>query len=111
MCIRDSLAGLPTFTSVAPFILLPMTGLAIWFTTPAFIFAFKSKLKDPVTWWSWLAIISIALVIFTKGLSGWGFGYRYAMDFYPFLFILTVRGMGTNLKWYCLLYTSPSPRD
>jgi len=94
------LAGLPTFTSVAPFILLPMTGLAIWFTTPAFIFAFKSKLKDPVTWWSWLAIISIALVIFTKGLSGWGFGYRYAMDFYPFLFILTVRGMGTNLKWY-----------
>jgi len=22
------------------------------------------------------------------------------MDFYPFLFILTVRGMGTNLKWY-----------
>jgi hypothetical protein len=94
------LTGLPTFTSTAPYILIPMTGLAIWFTTPAFIFAFKSKLRDPVTWWSWLAIISIGLVIFTKGLSGWGFGYRYAMDFYPFLFVLTVRGMGTNLKWY-----------
>jgi hypothetical protein len=94
------LTGLPTFTSVAPYILIPMTGLAIWFTTPAFVFAFNSKIRDPVTWWSWLAIISIGLVIFTKGLSGWGFGYRYAMDFYPFLFVLTVRGMGTNLKWY-----------
>ncbi len=98
--LKPFLTGLPTITSVAPYIQVPMTGLAIWFTTPAFIFALKSKVKDPVTWWSWVAIISIAAVIFTKGLSGWGFGYRYAMDFYPFLFVLTVRGMGTNLKWY-----------
>jgi hypothetical protein len=87
------------------FIVIPMTGLAIWFTTPAFLFALKSKVKDPVTWWSWLAIISIAIVIFTKDLSGWIFGYRYAMDFYLFLFILTVRGMGPNLKWYHKLLT------
>jgi hypothetical protein len=98
--LRPFLTGLPTLTSTAPYIQIPMTGIAIWLTTPAFIYALKSKVKDPVTWWSWLAIISIALVIFTKGLSGWGFGYRYAMDFYPFLFVLTVRGMGTNLKWY-----------
>ncbi|MGD0449480.1 MAG: hypothetical protein ABSA79_00310 [Candidatus Bathyarchaeia archaeon] len=98
--LRPFLTGFPTLTSKAPFIQFPMTGIAIWVTTPAFIFALKSKIKDPVTWWSWLAIISIAFVIFTKGLSGWGFGYRYAMDFYPFLFVLTVKGMGTNLKWY-----------
>ena len=98
--LRPFLTGLPTLTSVAPYIQFPMTGLAIWFTTPAFIFALKSKVKDPATWWSWLAIISIASVIFTNAATGWGFGYRYAMDFYPFLFVLTVRGMGTNLKWY-----------
>ena len=77
-----------------------MSGMAIWFTTPAFIFALKSKIKDSVTWWSWLAIFSIAAVIFTNAATGWGFGYRYAVDFYPFLFLLTVRGMGGNLKWY-----------
>jgi hypothetical protein len=94
------LGGLPTFTATAPFIQAPMTGLAIWFTTPAFVFALKARAKDPVTWSSWAAIIAIAFVIFTKGLSGWGFGYRYAVDFYPFLFVLAVRGMGDNLRWY-----------
>jgi hypothetical protein len=98
--LRPFLTGLPSFTTVAPYILVPMAGIAIWFTTPAFIFALKAKLKDPVTWWSWLAIFCIAAILFTNAATGWGFGYRYAMDFYPFLFVLTVRGMGPNLKWY-----------
>jgi hypothetical protein len=94
------LTGLPILTSVAPYVQFPMSGIAIWITTPAFIFALKSKIKDYVTWSSWLAIFCIAAVIFTNAATGWGFGYRYAMDFYPFLFILTVRGMGNNLRWY-----------
>jgi hypothetical protein len=94
------LTGLPVFTLNPLSVVIPMTGLAIWFTTPAFIFALKSKVKDPVTWWSWIAIVSIALVIFTRGLSGWGFGYRYAVDFYPFLYVLTVKGIGGKVKWY-----------
>jgi hypothetical protein len=94
------LTGLPMLTSSPPYVQFPMTGLAIWFTTPAFVFALKSKWKDSTTIAAWIAIISIALIIFTKGLSGWGFGYRYAMDFYPLLFLLTVRGIGRDLRWY-----------
>jgi hypothetical protein len=94
------LTGLPIITAAAPYVQFPMTGLAIWVTTPAFVFALKSKWRDSTTIAAWIAIISVALVIFTKGLSGWGFGYRYAMDFYPLLFLLTVRGMGAELKWY-----------
>lgn len=97
------LAGLPTFNLTPPFMHAPIQGLAIWFTTPAFIFALRSKTRDPLTWSAWAAIIAISLVIFTKGLSGWGFGYRYAVDFYPFLFLLTARGMGANLRWYHIL--------
>jgi hypothetical protein len=93
------LTGIPHLTSTAPFIQFPMTGLAIWFTTPAFIYALKSEIKDPITVFSAFSIFAIAAIIFTKGLSGWGFGYRYAMDFYPFLFILTIRAMGTKLHW------------
>jgi hypothetical protein len=99
--LRPFLTGLPSaLTHVAPYIQFPITGMAIWFTTPAFIFALKSKIKDPLTWWSWLAVFLIAAVIFINAATGWGFGYRYAMDFYPFLFVLTVKGMGPNLKWY-----------
>jgi len=94
------LTGLPTFNLTSPFMHAPIQGIAIWFTTPAFIFALRSKIRDHVTWSAWAAIVAIALVIFTKGLSGWGFGYRYAVDFYPFLFVLTARGMGTKLQWY-----------
>ena len=94
------LTGLPSFTTTAPFMIAPITGLAIWFTTPAFIFTLKSNFREAVTWSAWIAIFAIAFVIFTKGLSGWGFGYRYAVDFYPFLFVLAVRGMGRQLKWY-----------
>jgi hypothetical protein len=94
------LTGLPTFNLTAPFMHAPIQGIAIWFTTPAFIFALRSKLRAAVTWSAWAAIFAIAFVIFTKGLSGWGFGYRYAVDFYPFLFVLALRGMGTKLRWY-----------
>ncbi|MFA5573184.1 MAG: hypothetical protein WDA42_08755 [Candidatus Bathyarchaeia archaeon] len=98
--LQPFLLGLPMLTSTAPYIQFPMSGMAIWFTSPAFIFALHSKIKDQVTWSSWLAIFAIVTVIFTNAATGWGFGYRYAVDFYPFLFLLTVRGIGGNLKWY-----------
>ncbi len=94
------LAGLPTFNLTSPFMHAPIQGVAIWFTTPAFIFALRSKIRSAVTWSAWAAVFSIAFVIFTNAASGWGFGYRYAVDFYPFLFVLAVRGMGVNLRWY-----------
>ena len=94
------LTGLPTFTSTAPYMIAPLSGLAIWFTTPAFIFSLKSKIKDAATLPAWIAIFAIAFVIFTKGLSGWGFGYRYAVDFYPFLYVLTLQGIGEKIRWY-----------
>lgn len=98
--LRAFLTGLPIISPNPPYLLAPMTGLAIWFTTPAFVYALKSKIKDAVTWSAWLAIFAIAFVIFTRGLSGWGFGYRYAVDFYPFLYVLTVKGIGEKVKWH-----------
>ena len=94
------LLGVPVFTANPPFVLVPITGLAIWVTTPAFIYALRSNVRDPVTWSSWFAIVAVAFVIFTKGLSGWGFGYRYAVDFYPFLYVLAVKDIGEKIKWH-----------
>lgn len=94
------LTGLPMFTSTAPYMIAPLSGLAIWFTTPAFIFSIQSKLKEAATLPAWIAIFAIALIIFSKGLSGWGFGYRYAVDFYPFLYLLTLQGIGEKIRWY-----------
>ena len=90
----------PVFLSNFPYIQPSWAGMAIWMTTPAFIFAIKSP-KDKITLACWSAIIPIALLIMSHGGTGFSqFGYRYAMDFYPFLLILTARGICTNLKWY-----------
>lgn len=98
------LAALPAFSSEPPYVLPRWTGMAIWVTTPAFIFALRSNRKEAITWACWLAVLAVASVLFTRGCSGWGFGYRYAMDFYPFLFLLTVKGMGGRargkLRWH-----------
>ncbi len=101
--LRVFFFGLPVFVASAPYAYVPLTGLAIWFTTPAFIYTLRAKVKDSVTWSAWLAIFAIGAVVFTRALSGWGFGYRYAMDFYPFLYVLTVRGMGEKVRWHHIL--------
>ena len=78
-----------------------MAGLSFFITTPAFIFAFAAGVKSRLALACWLAILPTALLIFTKSGTGWTqFGYRYALDFYPFLLLLTFKGMPDRLRWY-----------
>jgi hypothetical protein len=50
---------------------------------------------------TWFSIILIALVIFSHGTTGFTqFGYRYAVDFYPLLVFLTIKGaVNLNSKY------------
>ena len=91
--------ALPKFINQVPFILPSWSGLAIWITTPAFIFAFKAPFKDRFIQVSWLAIALVSLVIFSHGTTGFAqFGYRFAVDFYPLLIFLTVRAVSQRKK-------------
>jgi hypothetical protein len=152
--------SLPSFQSDAPYVLAPnFVGMAIWATTPAFVYAFFTDLKErllvvlavalfvfPVALFllsargmpfegefdlphgahyypfallvamsigaaakrrnkfvlaCWAAIIPTALLIFSYAATGWAqYGYRYAIDYYPFLFLLTLQGMGPDLRWH-----------
>ena len=159
----------PLFTTEPPYVIPYGYGMAIWMTTPAFLYAFFAGVKDKriiaalgiglaaatssILWtaaslgwdlgpldadltsswqfmpfWAgiavgigaavwlaikerellaiacWATIVPIALGNFV--FAGWGqvqFGYRYALEFYPFLFLLTMKGMGTELKWHHML--------
>jgi hypothetical protein len=94
--------ALPIFKNQPPFVQPSWGGLAIWLTTPAFIYAFFNSLKNKLVLFSWLAIIFIALVVFSHGSTGFTqFGYRFAVDFYPFLILLTIKRVAkTGLKWH-----------
>lgn len=90
----------PRFLNHPPFVQPSWHSLAIWITTPAFVFAFFSPIKEKLIKFLWLAIILIFAIVLSHGGVGWAqFGYRFAVDFYPFLFLLTIKGVAkTGVK-------------
>jgi hypothetical protein len=161
--------ALPIFRSEAPFLVMPLGGMAIWATTPAFIYALFVGIKtrrilalglalllagllialvftrgdvpefihrfsrdfpeglnfphgmeflpfvlliglalsagfrngDKLVLACWSAIIPIALLHFAYPLTGWPqFGYRFSLDYLPFLFLLVVMAVGNDLRWH-----------
>jgi len=105
--LKIILLTIPTISSDFPFIKPSLFGYAIWFTTPAFIFSVKNKFVNKDVWSTWLSIFLVSLLIFSHGSTGFSqFGYRFAADFYPLLFLLTIRGVN-NVKgphWYHWLF-------
>lgn len=94
--------AMPKIIPAFPYIIPSWAGLAIWITTPAFIYSIFANLKEKIVKASWLSIVAISLLIFSHGTTGFAqFGYRFAMDFYPFLIFLTIKGVTrTGLKWH-----------
>ena len=95
-------ASFPIFQKEFPFVIPSWAGLSIWITTPAFLYSIFSNIKERVVQISWFVIILTSLVIFSHGTTGFAqFGYRFAVDFYPFLIFLTIKGVSKNkLKWH-----------
>jgi hypothetical protein len=88
----------PVFTSHPPYVMPSFQGMSILITTPAFIYAVFAGIRNRLSLACWAAILPVALVLFTHGGTGWMmFGYRYALDFYPFLLILTALGMNSRI--------------
>ena len=83
-----------------PWILPSVGGLAIQYTTPAFIYAFRAPL-DRLTAGCWVGILLFTAELFQFGGTGMTqLGYRFALDFYPLLVVLTMRGMDRPLRWW-----------
>jgi hypothetical protein len=87
----------PILADQPPYVMPSMVGLSILFTTPAFIYCLRAGINR-VALACWSAVIPIALVDFSHGGVGWvQFGYRFGMDFYPFLLVLAALGMRASL--------------
>jgi hypothetical protein len=72
-------------------------GLSIFLTSPAFIYALFVKRKTWLTPACWLAIGLVTIPLFMHYSQGWvQYGYRFMLDYMPFLAILTVMGFDDN---------------
>ena len=100
--LKAFLLEMPRIIKGYPYITPSWAGLAVWITTPVFVYTLLTKMKKKLVYLSWLSILGIAFINFSFGSTGFTqFGYRYAVDFYPFLILLTVEYLSTNkLKWH-----------
>ncbi len=106
--LQTAFWSFPKILNEKPFIEPSWNGLSIWITTPAFIFAFFAPIKRKLVQYLWAAILPIFLFVLAHGSNGFAqFGYRFAIDFYPFLILLTALGvekMGLKkIHWILLL--------
>ena len=82
---------LPKFSPAWPFLFPSPYGLSVILTSPFLIYSIFSKnnLSKPC----WITILLISIPIFLHFTQGWiQFGYRFILDFLPFLLILTALG-------------------
>lgn len=85
---------LPIPTHSSPYLIPSLFSTAIWFTSPAVIYALKAK-DSLLMRACWVAVISTLSMIMLWGGVGFAqFGYRFAQDFMPFLLILIALGFG-----------------
>lgn len=93
------LYALPRMLPEFPYVTWSFTGLAIWVTTPAFFLALLAPFRERSTWAAWISIALGLLSVMNFGNTGMTqFGYRFAADFYPLLFFLTLKGAGGRLR-------------
>ncbi len=87
----------PSFYAPAltfPYIFPSPWGMGIFFTTPAFVYIFAAGWRERLVRASWTAVLLVLVPLVLYYGVGWiQFGYRYALDLYPFLFILTALGI------------------
>ena len=73
-------------------------GMGIFFTSPALLYIFRAKLKEPLVQACWLGVVALMIPLITYyGVGLQQFGYRYALDFTPLLVILAARGFPSPL--------------
>lgn len=82
-------------------------GMGILFTTPLLVLALFPNLKDKTQRHLFIGAMAIALGDFFHYMQGWvQFGYRFMMDFLPFLLLILLIKFKPNKKYYFLFAIS-----
>ena len=98
------LALTPKIVSGVPFVQTSWHGLALWITTPAFLFLLWPLVKGPLHRPLWLTTAFVAVPDLLYQNSGWvQFGYRFSLDYTVFLVCLLAIGGRPLTRWFKVL--------
>lgn len=91
--LLSALVAMPRFTTDAPYVMVSNHGLGLIFTTPLFLFLLWPMDKPKLRWALWAAVAAAAIPGLFYQNTGWiQFGFRFAMDYMPYLFALIAIG-------------------
>ena len=85
-----------------PFIVPSVQGQSIFLTTPAVLLALGATVRDRTNLVLWASVMLAAIPVFLYygGGGAWTYGYRYAMDFMPFLLALVAAACRRSFGWF-----------
>lgn len=90
--------ALPRWSSKPPFAIMDPSGLSMFVSTPALAYVFAAPWRDRLARASALAALAVAMPSLLYYNTGYvQAGYRFALDFIPFLLVLIVLGMRGRL--------------
>jgi len=99
--IKDILFSFPVFTIHPPFIVPSLYAMALYIVTPAFFLILLASFKKRLIYASLITFLIILIPILMKGGNGFTqFGFRYSLDFLPYLLILTASGFKNRFNFY-----------
>lgn len=87
-----------------PYLMDDRWGISIFITSPIFLFSLRNlRRRELLPYWVGLVVILLPTLFF-YGIGHLQYGYRYALDIYPILLILTVLYFPLRLmKWAKIL--------
>lgn len=95
-----------TYIMQFPYLTVGGSGISIFFTSLIFIWILFSNWKDKKVKFSGITALIMMFVIcgsFTNG--SWQYGYRYAIDFYPMLFIMLIYSFKKDISYKFMAIT------
>lgn len=96
--IEAMLVSLPDTSDRFPYVTPNMWSMALWFVFPAIFLIFYAPWRDRIVRASSLAIIfMLPASLFHGGVGASQFGYRYALDYMPFILLIIAVSMKKRL--------------
>ncbi|MCC6625693.1 MAG: hypothetical protein IT385_30945 [Deltaproteobacteria bacterium] len=100
--LLSGLVAMPRFTSEPPYVLVSNHGLGLFVTTPLLFLLMRPVAMPPIRRALWLTVLAAAVPGFFYQNTGWiQFGYRFALDYLPYVFALLAvedKPIGTKVK-------------
>ncbi len=87
-----------TYVLQFPYIVPDIWGMSIFITSPIFVYLFIAPWEDKMVKASAAAILFILILhLLYYGIGPVQFGYRYALDFYPFVYLILLKAFSSKI--------------